>query len=116
MPFSARWWRLFRAFLAVQRFRWFRRRRRKLPPSARTSAALIFLITGPATDAATLTTLWQIIGKKQLAGFLMNAIGPRPGIAEQVCHAEGHGGPLDLLWVALLVAVLVKGMWPKREK
>ncbi len=92
-------------------------------------AALIFLITGPATNAATLTTLWQIIGKKQLAvflatlsacalvaGFLMNAISPRLGIAEQVCHAEGHGGPLDLLWVALLVAVLVKGMLPKREK
>ncbi len=33
-------------------------------------AALIFLITGPATNAATLTTLWQIIGKKQLAVFL----------------------------------------------
>ena len=34
-------------------------------------AALVFLITGPATNAATLTTLWQIIGKRQLAVFLV---------------------------------------------
>lgn len=33
-------------------------------------AVMIFLITGPATNAATLTTLWKIIGKRELAVFL----------------------------------------------
>ena len=66
-------------------------------------AALVFLITGPATNAATLTTLWGIIGKRQLmvflgtlalcalaAGFIMNRVAPTLGVSEQICHAE-HG-------------------------
>jgi len=90
-------------------------------------AALVFLITGPATNAATLTTLWQIIGKKQLAvflatlaicalvaGFLINGISPQLGIEEQTGHAEGHGGPMDWVWAALLIGILIKGMLPKK--
>ncbi len=92
-------------------------------------AALVFLITGPATNAATLTTLWQIIGRKQLAvflatlslcalaaGFAMNFFTPRLGVMDQVCHAGECHGPLQILWVAILVAILVKGLLPEREK
>ncbi len=92
-------------------------------------AALVFLITGPATNAATLTTLWQIIGRKQLAvflatlslcalaaGFSMNFFTPRLGVMDQVCHAGECHGPLQILWVAILVAILVKGLLPEREK
>jgi uncharacterized membrane protein YraQ (UPF0718 family) len=92
-------------------------------------AALVFLITGPATNAATLTTLWQIIGKKQLivflitlalcaltAGTLMNFFSPTLGIQEQVCHPhEGHSIS-DLIWAVLLVAVLIKGLLPESKK
>lgn len=91
-------------------------------------AALVFLITGPATNAATLTTLWQIIGRKQLvvflvtlalcaltAGFMMNFFSPRLGVAEQVCHAECSTGGLDILWSVLLIAVLAKGLIPEKK-
>lgn len=90
-------------------------------------AALVFLITGPATNAATLTTLWQIIGRKQLvvflitlsacaltAGFVMNFFSPQLGIVDQVCHDAGISGGMDLLWAAILIAVLLKGLLPEK--
>lgn len=91
-------------------------------------AALVFLITGPATNAATLTTLWQIIGKKQLtvflitlslcalaAGFMMNFYSPVLGIEEQVCHMHESNSPLNVVWTILLLAVLVRSMIPARS-
>ena len=88
-------------------------------------AALVFLITGPATNAATLTTLWQIIGRKQLAvflitlavsalaaGFAMNFFTPTLGVMDQVCHTEGNPGILQIIWAMLLLAVLLKGALP----
>ncbi len=92
-------------------------------------AALVFLITGPATNAATLTTLWQIIGRRQLAvflitlascaliaGFTMNFFSPKLGVMDQVCHADENASPLQLVWTLLLMAVLVKGLLPQRRK
>jgi uncharacterized membrane protein YraQ (UPF0718 family) len=92
-------------------------------------AALVFLITGPATNAATLTTLWKIIGKKQLAvflatlatcalgaGFLINFFTPHLGIIEQVCCAEPSVSLLDIFWTIILAAILAKGMLPERKK
>ena len=91
-------------------------------------AALVFLITGPATNAATLTTLWQIIGRKQLgvflatlclcaltAGFLMNFFSPKLGIADQVCHTDSIAGGMDIVWALVLMAVLAKGLLPERK-
>jgi len=91
-------------------------------------AALVFLITGPATNAATLTTLWQIIGKKQLAvflitlavcalvaGYAMNFFTPKLGVLDQVCDDECATGPLQLAWAILLMAVLTKGIIPERQ-
>ncbi|QBG47244.1 permease [Verrucomicrobia bacterium S94] len=92
-------------------------------------AALVFLITGPATNAATLTTLWQIIGKKQLivflitlslcalaAGYIMNLFSPALGIQEQVCHMHESASPLSAVWTILLLAVLIKSIIPSRSK
>ncbi len=92
-------------------------------------AALIFLITGPATNAATLTTLWGIIGRKQLivflptlaacalaAGFLMNLFAPRLGLEEQVCHSSASHGAVHLVWAFILIAVLAKGLLPDKPK
>ncbi|WP_372795643.1 permease [Pontiella sp.] len=91
-------------------------------------AALVFLITGPATNAATLTTLWQIIGRKQLmvflitlavcalaAGFVMNLFSPILGLEEQIGHTHEHFTVLHYVWAALLLAVLLKGAWPERN-
>ncbi len=88
-------------------------------------AVLVFLITGPATNAATLATLWQIIGKKQLtvflvvlcgcalgAGALMNSFTPTFGILDQVCHTEKpHSGP-QAVWPILLLIVLGHALRP----
>lgn len=92
-------------------------------------AALVFLITGPATNAATLTTLWQIIGRKQLAvflitlalcalaaGFAMNLFTPRLGVLDQVCHAEAEAGLAQVVWAVILIVILVNGMLPARSK
>ncbi len=91
-------------------------------------AALVFLITGPATNAATLTTLWKIIGKKQLtvflltlalcalgAGFVINLFSPTLGIQDQISHAHEHISTLDYAWALLLLLVLIRGAWPSRS-
>lgn len=91
-------------------------------------AALVFLITGPATNAATLTTLWKIIGKKQLtvflitlalcalgAGVLINLFSPTLGIQDQICHSHEHISTLDYVWALLLILVLIKGACPSRS-
>ena len=92
-------------------------------------AALVFLITGPATNAATLTTLWEIIGKKQLvvflitlagfalaAGALINRFSPALGIADQICHTHEQPSTLGFFWAALLLLILLKGALPERIK
>ena len=92
-------------------------------------AALIFLITGPATNAATLTTLWQILGKKQLiaflgtlifcalsAGFLTNALDLEIGSLGQAEKMATHIRPLDLFYSILLLLVLVKGILPRKKQ
>lgn len=91
-------------------------------------AALIFLITGPATNAATLTTLWEIIGRKQLvvflvtlslcalsAGFIMNSMELHLGVVEYVCKPDAHAGWFEYLCTAALIGILVKGMLPEKK-
>ena len=91
-------------------------------------AALIFLITGPATNAATLTTLWQIIGKRQLAvflatlaacalaaGFAMNALDLHLGIGEYVEKGHVRTSGFAIACTVLLIGILAKGMLPKRH-
>jgi len=92
-------------------------------------AALIFLITGPATNAATLTTLWQIIGKRQLAvflavlavcalaaGFAMNALDLHLGIGEYAGKRSSQNGWFAIACTMVLVGILAKGMLPKRHR
>ena len=50
-------------------------------------AALVFLVSGPATNAATLTTIWKILGKRGAVIFL----------ATVVASALGSGYLLDFL-------------------
>jgi copper chaperone CopZ len=86
-------------------------------------AVFAFLITGPATNAATLTTLWKVLGRRTTLiflatiaasaigfGLLLNALVPvasqtLPQLAA-VPHIHG-GGLLQNVMAALLLALLV---------
>lgn len=91
-------------------------------------AALIFLITGPATNAATLTTLWNILGRRQLvvflvtlsacalaAGFLMNGLELSRHVVEQACHTDTSAGWFSRLCAAALLGVLLRGLLPQQR-
>jgi hypothetical protein len=91
-------------------------------------AALIFLITGPATNAATLTTLWQIIGKRQLviflavlaacaltAGFAMNALDLHLGIGEYASKGSSQNSWFAISCTVVLIGILVKGILPRKS-
>ncbi len=92
-------------------------------------AVLIFLITGPATNAATLTTLWKIIGRKQLlvflitlslcalsAGFIMNSMDFHLDVIEYLCTSDAHTGWFEYLYTGALLVVLANGMMPEKRK
>ena len=86
-------------------------------------AALVFLIAGPATNAATLTTLWQIIGKKQTvvfmlvlalcalaAGVVLDGLGARFDVVGEVAPRVSESGALDFVWAGALLLTLGNGM------
>ena len=83
-------------------------------------AGLVFLMTGPATNAATVTTLWKSMGPRVVAVYLVSitvcalgagtlmdllfdARGWHQATAEAACHVE----PSHPLPALLLIAVLV---------
>jgi hypothetical protein len=85
-------------------------------------AALVFLIMGPATNAATISTLWKIIGKKQLivflaaltltalgSGILMNQLPIHIGDSPLACTSCEYTGPFQLLFAILLILILLFG-------
>jgi uncharacterized membrane protein YraQ (UPF0718 family)/copper chaperone CopZ len=86
---------------------------------ASAGAALAFLIAGPATNAATFTTLWKILGRRTAAlylitvavsalgcGLLLDWLMPRAAAAlpQLVGHIEGHEG---LAWWSHALAILL---------
>ena len=92
-------------------------------------AVLVFLITGPATNAAALTTLWKLIGKKQLAvflfalsataigaGLLLNQLPIYTDASAYACHATEEASGLQWLASIVLLLVLANGILPIRQK
>lgn len=92
-------------------------------------AVLVFLITGPATNAATLTTLWSIIGRRQMvvflatlslcalgAGFIMNGMDVHLNLVEHACKAGAHTGWFEYACTAILIVILARGMLPEKHK
>jgi uncharacterized membrane protein YraQ (UPF0718 family) len=91
-------------------------------------AALVFLIMGPATNAATLSTLWQIIGKKQVIVFLaaltLTAIGSGllmnqfsiPALSDSyLCSTCGCAGLFQFIAAGILIFMLLNGAWQTRR-
>jgi len=96
-------------------------------------AAFAFLMTGPATNAATIITVWKLMGRKtagiylgtmaaaSLMGglaldyvFVAGNISPAPGMGWMLPNAIGWGSAVVLLGV-LAVAIL-RPYLPKRRK
>jgi len=89
-------------------------------------AALVFLMTGPATNAASLTTIWANLGSRTAltylatvggcalaAGLIVDAMFPDLGA---VVHAHAHKmgtGPLGNVAAVGLLAVLTWGIYTK---
>jgi copper chaperone CopZ len=106
-------------------------------------AALVFLITGPATNGATLTTLWRVLGKRSVAIFLVTVaigalatgftvdalvaseiVGPSamvPAAVAQIGVHEHHADEAGFgFWfrrgcAALLILLLVNALWPQPQ-
>ena len=93
-------------------------------------AALVFLIVGPATNTATMATVWKLMGRKAtilyivslvsvawIAGWLFNTL-PINNTVELHHHADPS--TLGLLWkqstAALLVALLAFAHYATRNK
>ncbi len=86
-------------------------------------AVLAFLIAGPASNAATITTVWKLLGRRTIflylltiavsavgAGLLLDWLLPTmqikvPDLGEQ-CHDAMKGGWVSASWAVLLLAVL----------
>jgi len=95
-------------------------------------AALVFLITGPATNAAAVSVVWNILGRRTAmiyfltvalgaltAGFLLDfAFSSMPGISPVAAHAHPQeigwaGHVMAIVLLVLLGVSLVKKKFPK---
>ena len=78
-------------------------------------AALVFLMTGPATNAATISTIWKILGKKTafiyllavsgsslIAGLLINLFS-----SEITSHIHSHDHWMLPAWVQIISSILI---------
>jgi uncharacterized membrane protein YraQ (UPF0718 family)/copper chaperone CopZ len=88
-------------------------------------AALAFLISGPATNAATIATTWKTMGRRTawlylltiaisaiVCGLLLDWLfsishWSVPQLQTEVLHGEAGGGWLSAFWSAALVAVIL---------
>jgi uncharacterized protein len=81
--------------------------------------ALVFLMTGPATNAAAIMTIWRVMGRRTALIYLASVAGTAlaagltldyifhvqgvPGVPQMHMH---HGGPLQWVFAIALLAVL----------
>jgi uncharacterized protein len=85
-------------------------------------AALVFLITGPATNGATIATVWKVLGWKNAvaylfsiavcalaAGLLLDALFPDLGAVAGTHMHHMDKSPIDHLLAVILLAVLLAG-------
>ena len=90
-------------------------------------AALVFLIMGPATNIATLTTLHKLLGARAttifftvltttalLAGSFMNYYSPKLGLESALCDAHRTSNSYEVLAAILLFGLLLNGIRLKK--
>jgi uncharacterized membrane protein YraQ (UPF0718 family)/copper chaperone CopZ len=94
-------------------------------------AALAFLIAGPATNAATITTVWKLLGKRTallylltiaisaigcglLLDWLFAAVQAAPPQMAVHHHADAAGWPSHA-WAIVLLAILAYSYWSRQE-
>jgi len=91
-------------------------------------AALVFLVAGPATNAATITTLWKILGPRSTVVYLATvAVGAFLGgwalnglFAVTHLPTMQHGMFMLPVWfnyvaAIVLLGVLANAVWPRRK-
>ena len=92
-------------------------------------AALVFLMTGPATNAATIATLWKVLGRKTTLIYLAVVAGTALGsglildlLFDVTGMDPGHAGHWMLpgwaktITALVLIGVLAFAMFPPKEK
>lgn len=92
-------------------------------------AALVFLITGPATNAATLTTVIQTMGRRVVliylltlaavslaAGWLLNRVLPSAVVQYHIEHHTEVTGSFETTCGILLAGLLLYAMLPRKKK
>jgi len=88
-------------------------------------AAIVFLMAGPATNAATMTVIGNVMGKKALMSYMISIIGgailfgilvneflPREWFTDHI-HALGgheHGTQFPPAWVSIASAIILIGL------
>jgi uncharacterized membrane protein YraQ (UPF0718 family) len=89
-------------------------------------AAFVFLMTGPATNAATFVTIWKILGRRTAiiylltvavcalsAGFLLDTMFTGLGKSVQEHYHNMAATPLEHISAVILLAVLAFGIYKK---
>jgi uncharacterized membrane protein YraQ (UPF0718 family) len=92
-------------------------------------AALVFLITGPATNAATIATVLKTMGRRAVviylitlsgcslaAGWLLNRVITTQVITEQVHHHAAEAGRFEQICTFILVGLLISAVLPRKKK
>ncbi|MFA7257217.1 MAG: SO_0444 family Cu/Zn efflux transporter [Kiritimatiellales bacterium] len=92
-------------------------------------AALVFLITGPATNAATIATVFKTMGRQVVviylmtlagcslsAGWLLNRILAAQIIAEHVEHHTAGSGRFEQICALILTGLLISAVLPNKKK
>ena len=92
-------------------------------------AALAFLITGPATNAATIATVLQTMGRRAViiylltlsscslaAGWILNRVLTAQHIAEHVHHHAETAGLLEQICALILTGLLLSAVIPRKKK
>ena len=87
-------------------------------------AAIVFLMAGPATNAATITVIGKVLGRKTLFSYLISIIGgaamfgilvneflPREWFTSYIDQVHGgHGSHLLPYWVKVASSILLVGL------
>ena len=92
-------------------------------------AALVFLVTGPATNAATIATVFQTMGRKAVviylatlagcslaAGWLLNRILSSEMIVEHVEHHAAGAGWFEEACALILTGILISAILPRKNE